>query len=289
VKKKRILLISLLAIAVIFLSGCSSFAEEGRFFHDYLVVPLRALLVGIANFFNGNYGVSIIILTLLVRGLLLPFSLNAAKKQQVMREKMEIMKPELDDIQARLKQAKTKEEQQKIQQEMIQLYQKYDFNPFAMGCLPLLLQMPIWMGLYYSIYSTPEMANSSFLWFNLGKPDWILAILAAISYYLQFKVSMAMTMSVATTPEQEQQMKMMGIMSPVMILIASFSTMSALSLYWTVSGFFLIAQTYLTRKLYGPKPKEAAVGAGGAANSATKTQPARQGNKPRKKKKKKKK
>lgn len=282
-KKKRILFLAIFILAIVFLTGCSSFENEGGFFHDYLVVPLRAILLALANFFKGNYGIAIIVLTILMRGVLLPFSLNAAKKQQVMREKMEVMKPELDDIQARLKQAKTKEEQQKIQQEMILLYQKHDFNPFAMGCLPLLLQMPVWMGIFYAIRTTPEIANSTFLWFNLGRPDWILAILAALSYYLQFKVSTAMTVTAATTPEQQQQMKMMGIMSPVMILIASFSTVSALSLYWCVSGFFLIGQTYLTRKLYGPNADEEMSG----KTTATSNPPAKQGNKTRKKKKKK--
>lgn len=283
-KRKRTLLIVTLLIAITFLSGCSSFMNEGEFFHDYLVNPLRQVLNGLATFFGGSYGISIIVLTILVRSVLLPFSLNSAKKQQEMRKKMEVMKPELDDIQARLKQAKTKEEQQKIQQEMIQLYQKHDFNPFAMGCLPLLLQMPVWMGLYYAIYTTPEMANSSFLWFNLGRPDWILALLAGITYYLQFKVTTSMTLSAATTPEQQQQMKMMGIMSPAMILIASFSTMSALALYWCISGVFLMGQTYLTKKLYGPKKEDQVQ----TSQPAQANKSGKQGNQAKKKKKKRK-
>jgi YidC/Oxa1 family membrane protein insertase len=131
------------------------------------------------------------------------------------------------------------------------------------------LQIPVWTGLYYAIRLSPEISDHSFLWFNLGEADWGMAILAGIAYFLQFKVSMATT-PINITPgqneqqaqQQQQMMKMMGIMSPAMILIASLSTASALAVYWTVSGIFLIGQTYLTRKLYPvtPQPTQAVSG-----------------------------
>ncbi|MCU9614694.1 membrane protein insertase YidC [Caldibacillus lycopersici] len=244
--KKKVVLFLTFVLSIILLSGCSAAQTEGAFFHDYLVYPFSYSIKAIGDFFGQNYGLAIIAITIIVRTILLPFALNAAKKQQVMREKMEIIKPEMEAIQKRLKAAKSKEEQAKIQQEMMALYRKHNFNPLNVGCLPMLLQIPIWMGLYYAIRLSPEIAGHSFLWFNLGEPNIIMAIIAAITYFLQFKVSM-----MNVPPEQRNQMKIMGLMSPVMILIAAMTTNGALSLYWAMSGIYLIGQTYLTKKLYG--------------------------------------
>lgn len=248
VKKKTGLLFILLS-AVLLLSGCAAAETEGHWFHEYFVVPFSYLIEMLGSLFNDNYGLAIIAITIIVRGLLMPLSLNSAKKQKIMRDKMAIMKPEMDAIQARLKAAKTKEEQMKAQQEMMQLYQKYNFNPFAMGCLPMLLQFPIWMGLYYAIRISDKIAGHQFLWFTLDTPDMVMAILAAIMYYFQFKVSM-----LNIPEEQAQQMKFMGLLSPIMILFASMYTASALAVYWFVSGVLLIGQTYLTKKLYPMTP-----------------------------------
>lgn len=276
VRKKTGLILILLS-AVLLLSGCAAAETEGHWFHEYFVVPFTYLIEMLGALFNNNYGLAIIAITIIVRGLLLPFSLNSAKKQKVMRDKMAIMKPEMDAIQARLKAAKTKEEQMKAQQEMMQLYQKYNFNPFAMGCLPMLLQIPIWMGLYYAIRISDKIAGHQFLWFTLDTPDMVMAVLAAIMYYFQFKVSM-----MNIPEEQAQQMKIMGFMSPIMILFASMYTASALAVYWFVSGLFLIGQTYLTKKLYPVTPAPAAeTTSTGAKTSVGKGSSSSQGRKKR--------
>jgi len=266
--KKKLGLIVALVTTVLLLSGCSAAETEGHWFHDYIVHPFILSIKVIGNFFN-SYGLAVIVITIILRTILLPFALNTAKKQKVMREKMEIMKPEMEEIQKKIKNAKTKEDQMKAQQEMMQLYQKHNFNPLAMGCLPMLLQIPIWLGLYWAIRLSDEIAHSSFLWFNLGQVDYIMAVLAGISYYFQFKVSM---MNSPMPVEQQQQMKLMGLLSPIMILIASITMPSALALYWFVSGFYLIGQTYLTKVLYGtsPAPASATAATGTTTNTSNK-------------------
>lgn len=263
--RKKLLLITTLLFGVFLMSGCASAETEGAFFHDYFVYPFSYLIRTLGDFFNDNYGLAIIGITLIVRFALLPLAIRMAAKQKVMREKMEIIKPEMEAIQKRIKAAKTKEDQMKAQQEMMQLYSKHNFNPFSIGCLPALIQIPIWMGLYYAIRITPEIADHSFLWFNLGETDLVLASIAAVAYYFQFKVSMF-----NMPPEQQQQMKIMALFSPVMILVASLSTASALALYWVVSGIFLIGQTYLTKKLYGPEPKVATASSGQKGSTSKK-------------------
>ncbi|PAQ12783.1 OxaA precursor [Bacillaceae bacterium SAOS 7] len=236
-------------VAVVFvLSGCQSAEQEGHFFHDYLVNPFVQLIHTLGQFL-GNYGFAIIVITLAVRLILLPLMMNSMKKQQIMRDKMEVVKPEMENIQKRLKEAKTPEEQRKVQQEMMQLYQQHNINPFAMGCLPIFIQMPIWMGLYYAIRISEDIQTANFLWFKLGQPDIAMALIAGVMYFFQFRVSM-----INVPEQQKQQMKIVGMLSPIMILVFSFSTPAALPLYWAVSGLFLIGQTWLGKKWYSTHP-----------------------------------
>lgn len=249
--KVKILLVTL---ATMFLSACS--AQDGNssgFFNTYLVSPFADAIHLLADLFNGSYGLSIIVVTLIIRLILMPMMLKQTKKQQEMKEKMDQMKPELEAIQKKLKETKDQQEQLELQQEMFGLYKKHNVNPLSMGCLPILIQMPILMGFYYAIKGSSEIATHSFLWFSLGQSDiWITAI-AGIVYYLQFKVSMS-----NMPTEQQKQMKIMGLLSPIMIVMVSLNAPAALPLYWAVGGIFLMFQTLLARVLY-KKPQSSEV------------------------------
>ena len=176
--------------------------------------------------------------------------LNQYKTQAAMKEKMDLLKPEMDELQKKIKAAKDPKEQQKLQAEMMGLYSKHGVNPLNMGCLPLIVQMPVFIAFYYAIRDSEEIASHSFLWFSLGETDIWITALAGIVYYFQFKVSMF------TMPEQQkQQMKFIGLLSPIMIVFISLTAPAALPLYWVVGGIFLIFQTYLGRKLYPPQNK----------------------------------
>lgn len=253
---KKIFTILIAGLIPLFLSGCTVQAQggdQGGFFQSYFVEPFVSLIHVIANFFNGNYGLSIIIITLMIRLLLMPLMLRQYKNQQSMKEKMDKMKPEMDAIQKKLKETKNQAEQQKLQQEMMGLYKKYNVNPLSMGCLPILIQMPILMGFYYAIVRSKEIASHSFLWFSLGEPDILITAIAGLVYYLQFKVSMSNMPSA-----NQQQMKFMGLLSPIMIVFISLNAPAALPLYWTVGGIFLIIQTWIGKRLYSTPPAPAA-------------------------------
>jgi YidC/Oxa1 family membrane protein insertase len=236
----------ILPVLLLALSGCSQGTKEDpSFFQQFLVHPFELAIHYTAGFFNGNYGIAIILITLMVRFVLLPLMLKQYKNQSEMKAKMDRIKPEMDSIQKRLKEEKDKTKQQEIQREMMGLYQKHGLNPLSMGCLPIIIQMPILMAFYYAIRGSEEIASHSFLWFSLGQPDIIITLIAGVAYYFQFKVSQA-TMPI----QQQQQMKFMGLLSPIMIVMFSFQAPAALPLYWTVGGVFLIIQTILGRKLY---------------------------------------
>lgn len=216
-------------------------------FQNLLVNPFLQAIHGIAVMFNDNYGISIIVITLIIRLVLMPFMLKQYKNQQLLKSKVENIKPEMEKIQEKIKQSKDKEEQQVLQQELFSLYRKHGVNPLNMGCLPLLIQMPILMGLYYAIRGSEEIATHSFLWFSLGQPDIGITLIAGIVYYFQFKVTQH-SIPVA----QQQQMKIMGLLSPIMTIIFLINSPAALPLYWAVGGIFLVLQSLLSRKIYNP-------------------------------------
>jgi len=250
--KKKIGLLSMIVLAAVLLSGCAGVENKEGFFYSVFVRPFDFLLNFFGDLFGGSFGLAIIAITVLIRLVLMPLMLRNYKSQQGMKVKMDAMKPEMEEIQKKIKASKDKEEQTKLQQEMMGLYRKHNVNPLNMGCLPMLIQMPIIMGLYFAILYSPDVKSHQFLWFSLGDPDIIMMLIAGAVYFIQAKVSLW------TVPEQQkQQMKMMIYISPIMIMFVSFTSMSALPLYWTVGGLLLIFQTWLGRKFYSNHPEKA--------------------------------
>ncbi|MBK3494534.1 membrane protein insertase YidC [Viridibacillus sp. YIM B01967] len=244
----------MLGLVSFVLAGCDSVKNKEGFFYSLFVKPMEIGLDFFGNtLFADSYGLAIILITVLIRLILMPFMLKNYKQQQGMKSKMDKLKPEMDAIQKKLKEAKTKEEQTVLQQEMMGLYRKHGVNPLNMGCLPVVIQMPVIMGLYYAILYSGEVQGHQFLWFSLGKPDIIMTLIAGAIYFVQAQVSLW------TVPEQQKsQMKLMMYISPIMIMFISYTSMAALPLYWSVSGAILIFQTYLGRKFYSEHPEKAA-------------------------------
>ncbi|KOS67012.1 OxaA precursor [Lysinibacillus contaminans] len=250
---KNLKLLSMLGLAVFVLSGCQAVENKEGFFYSIFVKPMEFLLEFFGNnIFLGSYGLAIIAITVLIRLILMPIMLKNYRQQQMMKTKMDAFKPELEEVQKKMKEAKTKEEQMQYQQEMVGLYKKHGINPLNMGCLPMLIQMPIIMGLYFAILYSADVKTHQFLWFSLGSPDIIMTIIAGLVYLVQARVSLW------TVPEQQKaQMKMFVYISPIMIVFISMSSMAALPLYWSVSGALLILQTYIGRKYYSDHPNKA--------------------------------
>ncbi len=246
---KKLQLSLLLLSTTILLAGCQAVENKEGFFYSTFVKPMNWALDTLGNLFDGSYGLAIIAITLIIRLVLLPFMLKSYKSQSEMKVKMDKVRPQMTDIQARMKAAATKEEKMEVQQEMMALYKENNLNPLNMGCLPMLIQMPVVMGLYFAIRYSTEIKTHSFLWFDLGSTDIIMTAIAGIIYFIQAKVSLL------TVPEEQKaQMKLMIYVSPIMIVFISLSSMAALPLYWAVGGAFLIVQTFIGRKLYPPAP-----------------------------------
>lgn len=245
--KKKITFLVMLIGLVSVVSGCNQVnqpitPESTGIWNQFFVYPLSQVLTFFANLFNKDYGLSIIIVTLLVRLALLPLMIKQTRSTKA----MQALQPEMVKLREKYS-SKDKATQTKLQQETMKLYQEYGVNPLA-GCLPVLIQMPVLFAFYHAIMRTPEIKLHSFLWLQLGTPDhlYILPILAGVTTFIQQKIAMA--------GNDNPQMAMMLWLMPIMITVFAIQYPSALSLYWVVGNIVSIAQTYFIR---GPVVKPA--------------------------------
>lgn len=256
--KKRILPLAGLLFLFLLLAGCSQIkqpitANSTGFWNQYIVYPLSWVITKVAELLGGSFGLSIIVVTILIRLVLLPLMIKQTRSSKA----MQALQPELAELKKKYS-SKDQKTQQKLQQETMALFQKQGVNPMA-GCFPLIIQMPILIGFYHAISRTSAIAADHFLWFNLGKADpyFILPVLAAITTFIQQKIMMA------GTEKQNPQMGMMVWMMPIMIFFFAFKYPAALSLYWVVGNIFMIVQTYFIK---GPDQlKSSATGNAGGA------------------------
>ncbi len=205
------------------------------------------LLVPTLNFFHSvipNYGVAILLLTLLVRIIFWPLT----HKSTVSMKKMQELQPKLKEIQAKFKDNPTK-----MQQETWACYKENKVNPLS-SCLPMLIQIPVFIALFTVLRCAVELRYAPFLWIvDLSEPENLFfGMIPYIGSLNILPILMAATMALQTylTPSagDPAQQKMMLIMMPIMMLFMFYSFPSALSLYWTVSQVLSIVQMMMIRR-----------------------------------------
>lgn len=206
---------------------------------DFVVHVLNAIY-GVV----GNYGIAIIIVTILMRIIVFPLTLKQEKSMKKMRE----LQPELEKIKE-----KYKDDPKEYQQKTAELYKESGVNPLG-GCLPLLIQMPIFVALYWAFSGNAIPADAKFLWFTLKQPDRLfmigkfafnlLPILNVGVTYIQQKIMTSAT----SGQESNQQMQTMLYMMPLMMLFIFYNMPSGVTLYYLVSGALSLVQQYFILK-----------------------------------------
>ncbi|GAB2640757.1 membrane protein insertase YidC [Vibrio panuliri] len=201
----------------------------------FIAKPLHWLLSTIHGFV-GNWGVAIILLTFVVRGAMYPLT----KAQYTSMAKMRMLQPKLQAMRERIG-----DDRQRMSQEMMELYKKEKVNPLG-GCLPLILQMPIFIALYWALMESVELRHSPFFgWIHdlsAQDPYYILPLLMGASMFMIQKMS-------PTTVTDPMQQKIMTFM-PVMFTFFFLFFPSGLVLYWLVSNIVtLIQQTLIYKSL----------------------------------------
>jgi YidC/Oxa1 family membrane protein insertase len=213
------------------------------------------LLVPTLNFFYGlipNYGIAIILLTLLVRIVFWPLTHKSTESMK----RMQAIQPKLKEIQAQFK-----TEPQKLQQETWKIYREHKVNPLS-SCLPMLVQIPVFIALFTVLRSAVELRFAPFLWIaDLSEPENLLAgvlpLVPALNI-LPFFMAGTMLLQSKLTPAMGDpaQQKMMMWMMPGMMLFMFYTMPSALVLYWTVSQVLAIAQLLWQKKKSAAAPTD---------------------------------
>lgn len=233
-------------------------------FQTIIIIPLTNALIGLTSFLWGNLGLAVIALTILVKLVLYPFSFSSTKHQIALKK----LQPLLDEIK---KKYPDKNEQAK---RTMELYKEHKANPLA-GCLPILIQIPLIIGLYqvflkgttidatilYSFITAPETISSTLVGIDLTSKSVLFALLAGITQYVQLKLSPMNIQSEESksgdkdpqTEMMENMQKMMKYFLPIMITIFAFVVPAAVALYWIITNLFTIGQEMYIYKQLHPK------------------------------------
>ena len=214
--------------------------EKVMDFGKFKIVSIA--LLALMNTFKswlGNYGLAIILLTLLVKSVLFPLQNKANKSMK----RMSALQPKITELRD-----KYKDDAARLNTETMKLYKEYGVNPLG-GCLPMLIQMPIFFGFLYMLYTAAELRNAGFLWVHdLSQPDTVARILGHNLNILPLFMIGTQFWQMQLTPKSgdASQQKMMMFM-PLLFGFFCYNLAAALTLYYTMQGLLTILQLYLTR------------------------------------------
>jgi len=218
----------------------------------------RILLTGLGGIYSvvGNYGVAIMLLTVIIRIIFWPLTHKGTESMRRMQEIAPLMKG-LNE--------KFKDDAQKRQVAMMELYKQHKVNPLG-GCLPMLVQIPVFIGLFYVLRTAIELRFAGFLWISdLSEPEGLLAdvlplplnilpIFMAVTMYFQQKLT---PMPSSGDEKQVQVQQMMMRIMPVMMLVLLYNFAAGLALYWSTQNVLMIIQQALYRRRLAHKKAQA--------------------------------
>jgi YidC/Oxa1 family membrane protein insertase len=227
---------------------------------DFLTNPFTTALLLLYQVLAQNLVLSIVVFTVLIRLITYPLTAQQMKSSKA----MQAIQPKMKKMQE-----KYKGDREKLAAEQMKLYREHGVNPLS-GCLPLLIQLPILLGLYGAISRSlaatplqlvdlhhrimiPNLSSmvplqNQFLWLNLGQPDqtFILPVLVVVTTWLQSKLMTPANPNADPKDPQAAMARNMTMMMPLMIGMFSLSFASGLSIYWVVSNIVGIAQYAMT-------------------------------------------
>ena len=234
------------------LPDCSKFKinsnESSGLWELLFVKPLAYGIIRLGKVVN-NLGLSLIIIGLLIRIILLPFSIKSLKQSQNMRK----AQPEIEKIERKYRNKTDNESLMAKSQETMMLYKKYKVNPM-MGCILAFIQLPVFFAFLQAIYRTPAIYEQKLFGLQLGMTPLVgiksgnywylfLLVLIAVSTYFSFKQSMKQSANMSSN--QNSQMKMMLYIMLVMIVYASINLPTAIAFYWIVTYAFISIQNVI--------------------------------------------
>lgn len=221
----------------------------------WAIKPLASwLIMGLVwlNGIVGNYGIAIILITIIIRLLIWPVYAKSARSMKRMAKLTPLMK-EIKEKHA--------DDPQKMNKETMALYQTYGINPLG-GCLPMFIQLPVFLAFYRMLWSAVELRHESFLWVDdLAMPDTMFMIPGLDIPFNLLPILMGLTsfIQIAITPKTgDKTQQMIFMFMPLIFLVICYNFAAALALYWTTSNAFSILQTWLMNKMPEPELKKKA-------------------------------
>ena len=222
-----------------------------------LVRPIALLVLKVGYLFN-NFGISVMLIGLLIRIILLPLSLKSIKQSQNIQK----AQPEIAKIEKKYANKTDNASMMAKSQETMMVYQKYKINPVA-GCLVALIQIPLFFAFLDAINKVPAIFEGSLFGMQLGTTPWkgiesgqyiyiILIFLIIITTYVSF----IKTMNQNNNDEMMKEMNFMFKFMIISISIASFNLPTAIAFYWIVTNGFAVIQNYVTKKMLEKEDKK---------------------------------
>lgn len=206
---------------------------------------MNKALNGIHNWFPEgapwSWGLSIVLLTIFIRIIIWPLHNKSTRTMKRMSKLQPIMK-ELRE--------KHKDNPQKLNQETMKLYREYGVNPMG-GCLPMLVQIPIFFGVFNMINAAVELRGQPFLWVDdLSQPDHLTDIFGLPLNLLPILMAVTMVIQMRMTPQTGDKLqRRIFMLMPLMFFVFCYNYASALALYWTTQNIVSIGQTWLTQRM----------------------------------------
>ena len=213
----------------------------------FFVKPLAFILIKLGMAI-GNYGISVIVISLIIRLISFPITKKTAMQSEIMKK----AQPELNRIQKKYENKQDQESMIRQNQEMMAVYKKYNINPMS-GCLFAMLQLPIFIAFFEAVQRIPVIFEDKFLGLQLGTTPSvgittstfyayiIIMLLIAATTFFSFKMN-------ATGNMEDPTMKMMPLMMSIMIVITAMFMPTGLGIYWVTSNLFTMVQNYLVKR-----------------------------------------
>ncbi|NHL82492.1 membrane protein insertase YidC [Lactobacillus helveticus] len=261
--KKYTGVLALLVVAALVLSACGATNNPNvaphsgiyGWVYQWLGRPLQNIMIHTAHMVGGDNsaGWGIVIITVVVRLILMPLMLVQQNKSVRQQEKMARLQQQMKLIQAAMKhKGITPEQQMTLSGWQRELYSKNEMSlTGGIGCLPLIIQLPIMWGIYQAVFYSPQLAHSTFFGISLSQKSVVLAIIATIFTVIQGYISL-----IGIPEEQKKTMQSMMIFNPIMTLFLSLSFSGALALYWAAGNLVMIIQQVIVTFILTPSVKK---------------------------------
>lgn len=261
--KKYTGVLALLVVAALVLSACGATNNPNvaphsgiyGWVYQWLGRPLQNIMIQTAHKIGGDNGAGwgIVIITFVVRIILMPLMLSQQNKSVRQQEKMGRLQPQMKLIQDAMKhKGITPDQQMTISGWQRELYSKNNVSlTGGIGCLPLIIQLPIMWGIYQAVFYSPQLAHSTFFGISLSHKSVILAIIATVFTIVQSYISM-----IGIPEEQKKTMQSMMFFNPIMTLFFSLSFSGALALYWAAGNLVMLIQQLIVTFILTPKVKQ---------------------------------